>query len=486
MKKILILIIVTGLAYFFACQPDQPAAPQLNVTLQELALNKIVMVGNSLTAGYQSSGMMEDFQLNSYPYQLFQQVASLTGATEFEQPLVSEPGIGLPAGENIILTPLYLDSEGNLTSDTLTVSPLLLLKNALLSRPYDNLGVPGADLNDLLNTVGGIPTNPWFDMILRNPNFGNTTQLEQVAMLQPTMVLLWAGSNDVLGAALDGGDLDQITSQADFQSRMQQILTQLRNDLGAKPIIMANIPYVTDIPYINTVDHIFVGQGNTPVLFNNNLQVISFPGIPGDGYLPLLTVESNVEHITLEGLLAYQQGLGVPDSAYMVDNLGLQPPQASQLQSGMILAGLIPTGLPLEETMTLTSTESSTIKDAVDGFNTTINALAATFQVPVVDANAALTELNENGIDGASGRFVLVAPTNTAFSLDGVHANNAGNAIVANEFIKVINAILQLDTPIPEVDVSTKLGQYVPGLAKATLGKSIMNVKKIFSKKEVF
>jgi hypothetical protein len=216
MKKILILIILTGITLFFACEPDQPAAPQLNLTLNQLALSKIVMVGNSFTAGFQSAGMLEEFQINSYPYLLAQQVGLLTGQMEFEQPLVEEPGIGTPAG----MTPMYLDSEGNIAQDTIPnffppVYPRLL--NLELTRPYDNLGVPGADLNDLLNTTESA-TNPWFTMILRNPNMGNTTQLQQVAMLFPTMVLLWAGSNDVLGAALDGGDLDQITSQDDFQN----------------------------------------------------------------------------------------------------------------------------------------------------------------------------------------------------------------------------------------------------------------------------
>jgi lysophospholipase L1-like esterase len=478
MKKILILIILTGITLFFACEPDQPAAPQLNLTLNQLALSKIVMVGNSFTAGFQSAGMLEEFQINSYPYLLAQQVGLLTGQMEFEQPLVEEPGIGTPAG----MTPMYLDSEGNIAQDTIPnffppVYPRLL--NLELTRPYDNLGVPGADLNDLLNTTESA-TNPWFTMILRNPNMGNTTQLQQVAMLFPTMVLLWAGSNDVLGAALDGGDLDQITSQDDFQNLMTQILTQLRTDLGSKPIIMANIPYVTDIPYINTLDPVFLA--GTPMVFDTNLQPIDFGG--GTGlYLPLITNESNVEHITLVGLGAYQQGLGIPDSAYMVDNLGLGQGQAKQLEDGMIAAGLTPTGLALDGTMTLTSSEASTIKTAIDGFNATISALANTFVVPVVNANAALTELNVNGIDGATGKFVMVDPANTAFSLDGVHPNNAGNAIIVNEFLKVINAVLQLDTPIPEVDVSSKLGQYLPTPGKMDLGKSISNVRQIFKRR---
>jgi len=341
MNKIKICMIMASLLFLFACQPDQPAAPVLNTTVAQLAQNKMVAIGNSLTAGFQSSGLTEEFQLNSPPYLVAQQM----GKTEFEQPIIAAPGIGSPAG----MTPMYLE-DGEIKQDVLAdigwPNPLLLLRNALLSRPYDNLGVPGADLNDLLNTTASAE-NPFFGLVLRNPNMGNTTQLEQAVMLQPTMILLWAGSNDVLGAALAGGDLGQITSPADFSSRMQQILTMLRTDLPNRLIIMGNIPHVTDIPYVNILDHVFIGDGDTPVLFDETLQPIDFPGLPGNGYLPLLTTESDVAHITLQGLLAYQNGLGVPDSVYMVDVLGLSQPVASQLQAGLKAAGLAPTGLPL-------------------------------------------------------------------------------------------------------------------------------------------
>ena len=449
----------------------QPAAPQLNVTINELATSKMVAVGNSLTAGFQSSGMLEDFQLNSYPYLVAQQM----GKTEFEQPLIAEPGIGSTPG----MTPLYLDDEGNITQDPLEVNPLLLLKNALLARPYDNLGVPGADLNDILNTVDGSGGNPFFDMILRNPTLGNTTQLEQVVMLQPTLILFWIGNNDVLGAALNGSDTP-ITSQGEFASMMESAIAQLRTDLQNRVIVMANIPYVTDIPYINTLDGVFLG--GIPMVFDDTLQPVDFGN---DTYLPLITDETGVANITLVGLSAYQQGLGIPDSAYMVDNLGIGQGQAAQLEAGMIAAGLIPTGLPLDATMTLTSDESSTIKSAVDGYNTTIGTLAGTYRVPLIDANALLTELNESGLSGATGKFVMVDPEKTAFSLDGVHPNDAGYAIIANAFIGMINTVLQLDPAIPEVDVSDKLGQYLPPMPKMTVSEAIKNVRTIFKQKDI-
>ncbi len=464
MKKIILIVLLFCFTVFYSCTPDQPSAPKLDIQKNDIS---IVAVGNSLTAGFQSSGLMEEFQLNSYPYLIAQQMQN----SKFEQPIIGAPGIGSPSG----MTPMYLDNQGNIVQDALAVNPLLLLKNALLARPYDNLGVPGADLCDLLTTIDGTGGNPFFDIVLRNPNFFNTTQLDQVALLSPTVLLLWAGNNDVLGAALDGGDPSQITSQNNFDSRMTAILDQLENDIPKTTIIMANIPNVTDIPYVNILDGVIVG--GVPMVFDAQLQVIDF----GGGFnLPLITAEENVEHITLVGLLAYQQGLGIPDSTFMVDFLPILPAQASLIQAGLIAGGLTPTGQPLDNTMTLTNGETTAITNAVTGFNQTIATLTQSRQIPLVDANTTLSELNSTGLEGASGKFVLLAPATTAFSLDGVHPNNAGNAIIANKFIEKINEALSLDPPIPSVDVSEKLGQYVPAPPKLRVTKAVNNVKEIF------
>jgi lysophospholipase L1-like esterase len=468
MKKLIICITMTSLLFLFACQPDQPAAPELNTTVAQLAQSKMIAIGNSLTAGFQSSGLTEDFQLNSYPYMVARQM----GKTEFEQPIIGAPGIGSPAGK----TPMYLE-DGEIKQDDLTVDPLLLLKNAYLARPYDNLGIPGAVLNDLLNTASSA-ANPFFTLVLRNPTFGNTTQLEQAVMLQPTMILLWAGDNDMLNAVLDG-DMKEITSQVNFSTQLQEVLTQLRADLPRTMIVIGNIRYATDIPYVNILDHIFIGPGNTPVLFDDTLQPINAPGVPG-GHLPLLTTESDVEHITLKGLLAYQSGLGVPDSTYMVDILSIDPFFAKLLVNAIRAAGVEPSGVPLDGTMTLTATETSALTTAVDGYNQTIAAMAQSFQTPMVDLNALFAQLHTADIDGASGKFVLLAPANTAFSLDGVHPNHAGYALIANVFIETIDAVLQPDPAIPTVDISSKLGQYLPAPGKIQISEAIRGVPAIF------
>ncbi|RME00684.1 MAG: hypothetical protein D6814_03080, partial [Calditrichaeota bacterium] len=371
MKKIALMVLsLAGLLWFISCEVNTPSQPKLNITPNKLVLNKVVAVGNSLTAGFQSAGLVENFQKHSYPYYIAEQMQK---ADEFEEPLIASPGIGSTPGKG----PLTL-KNGNLVAPDVTVDPVTLLENALLPRPYDNLGVPGATLGDVLNTYNAETAehgnNPFFDIVLRNPNFGNTTQLQQAILLNPTLIILWIGNNDVLGAALDGGNLSIITPQSDFKAKFTKLLTELRQKTHAA-IVMANIPYVTDIPFVNTLDRVFATSPSIgitdpmPMVFDENLQPVDFSLFGGSGlFFPLLTEEKNVTHLTLSALAAYQNGIGVPDSAALV-SFGLSPAIARGVIQGMIAGGLNPTGIPMPGNLTLTAKEEQTIKDAVDGFN---------------------------------------------------------------------------------------------------------------------
>lgn len=497
MKKIVTFLIIAALLAFIGCEVKQPEAPQLkNVTQSQLALSKIVYVGNSLTAGFQSAGLVKDFQLHSYPYLIAQQMGK---AGDFEQPLVDDPGIGSTPGK----TPLYLDpATGTPVADDLTVNPMTLLLNVRLGRPYDNLGVPGATLNDVLNTTSG----GLFDIVLRNPDFGNnTTQLQQAISLWPSLVVLWIGNNDVLGAALNGGDASLITPSADFQTNYGAVLTELAKIRdGNVGILIANIPNVTDIPYVNLLDGLIYKtipalgiNVPVPVVFDATFQPILFDTTLGL-YLPLLADEgilaggSPIEHVLLPFLSEYQaNGLGVPDSAtidFVLRNppLNLPPPIAAgyahQLDSAMVANGLNPSGNPIPGNLTITQAEETMLVNAVGGFNQIISGIASAQGIPMVDANQLLSDLNTSGVDGYSGKFIFFDPANTAFSLDGVHPNHGGYAIVANAFIEKINTVLGLQ--IPMVNTAQFKGQYL-GKPVAKISVEAANlVKPLFVKEK--
>jgi lysophospholipase L1-like esterase len=472
-KKISLYLLISGLAILTACSSEEATQP----TVRPL-LSKMVAVGNSLTAGVQSAGLVEDFQLNSYPYLIAKQSGN---AGDFQQPLIGSPGVGeIDSISGTVYGPLKYQNGQIVQGDSIPggIDGIpALLTNAYLARPYDNLGLPGADLDDILNATGG----GVYDAILRNPYFGNTTVLEQVKMLDPTLILLWAGNNDVLAAALNGGDPEKITSISDFQTGFTSIIDKL-SEINNVTIILADIPNVSDIPYINFLDGLVfkefslndIGAIQLPVVFDPDFQPVDFDTSAAELFLPLLTEESlsssgsPVVHLLLPFLSEYfTTGVGVPDSAAVVallvaQGMSLQEAalRAKLIQQTLQAEGLAPSGIPIPGTFTITAAEENAIIAAVNGFNAAIEGLAASHvpSIPVVNTNILLNQLNSTGIEGYSGKFVLSDPANTAFSLDGVHPNNGGYAIIANAFIDVINQ--SLEEEIPRLNTADYKGQY--------------------------
>ncbi|MCB0269907.1 MAG: SGNH/GDSL hydrolase family protein [Calditrichia bacterium] len=505
MNKYRTLLMLVVLVAFSACELKDPTQPEITTVKEDqLALTKLVFIGNSLTAGFQSGGLVEEFQTNSFPALIARQLGQ---SDVFELPLISDPGVGSTPG----FGPMKFENGSIVSGDPIPNFPAgvpLLLQNATLARPYDNLGIPGANLNEALNATSASAAggNPFFDIVLRNPNFANMTQVEQAKILNPTLVVAWLGNNDVLGAALAGGDLSQITDIADFQADYTTLVTELGEIRGGNVgIILVNIPNVTDIPYVNMLDAIIqqvptaAGLMNLPVVFALDPTAGFVPvdfdtSAAGTLYLPLLTDESvftgsPVNHLTLPFLSEYQSsGLGVPDSAAihaMLSSLGVPGPiaavQAQQAVGAMVAAGLTPSGISVPGSMTITAAEETALMQAVAEFNQVISGIAGSAGIPVVDAKAKLTELNQNGIDGFSGRFVLLDPQNTAFSLDGVHPNSAGYAIIANEIITLMNS-LSADISIPLVNTDSFRGQYTSVQLPKISQEAAKQAKAIFVK----
>jgi len=192
-----------------------------------------------------------------------------------------------------------------------------------------------------------------------------------------------------------------------------------------------------------------------PVVFDEDFKPIDFGGF----FIPLLTEESDVVHLLLQPTLGvYQEeGIGIPDEAALID-LGFSISDAQDLVSEMQAMGLNPTGVPLIGGLTLNKPENDAIQSAIDEYNVTIANLASEFDILVADSNTLFATLNSQGIDGFSGRFVLQDPDNTAFSLDGIHPNNAGYALITNLEIGVINDSYGLN--IPFLDTEQFHGQY--------------------------
>jgi lysophospholipase L1-like esterase len=126
--------------------------------------------------------------------------------------------------------------------------------------------------------------------------------------------------------------------------------------------------------------------------------------------------------------------------------------------------GTFPYGLtpytPIDNQYVLDEKEGALTSDYVNSYNTTIKSIAAAKGLAVFDAytflnNIKLHGLVVNGVNLNSGYI-----SGGIFSLDGVHLTPRGYAIVANEFIKAINA--KYGSTIPPVNISDYNGVKFP------------------------
>jgi len=465
---------------------------------------RVVALGDSMTNGIQDAGLLRDFQLNSYPYLIAKQMGI---EISFQQPYVESPGIGVLPYK----VPLKLqDGQIVQTLWPKTPTPTEMfdwifpkLSNVSYPLPYNNLGVNGARLFDMRKTTTGTTDgNYFFDIVLRNstpsplPNFNGKTAVQEALMLQPDIILLWIGNNDILGAALVGcginGKIDgqdfpytttktPITPYGDFTDEYRRLLSDLKSGSSAH-IVMATIPKY--LPFALALDDIYKPTlvGNRLCLFNpQTFAPIDFdPDPDAELYIPLFLEETTATHLLLTGAIAYLEGKGIYDAAAL-DTMGYNSTQAALVISTLEAAGITPSFAMLTGDFTITPDEETTVIDVITKYNVILTSLSTEFDVPLVDIVGSWwgdASTTNPAFGGYSGAHPIQDQDTTTFSLDGVHPNNLGHALSANAFIKVLNQEWSLG--IPELNPESFKGQYT--------GKSILpgSIKAIERVKEMY
>lgn len=463
MKKILktIALIAGVVLILSACDEyNKLTAPTLDTGSANLS--RFVTIGNSLTAGYLSGSLFESAQKYSYG----KLIADMLGSS-FEQPLVSDPGTGGRL-EIETLEPFSLSTNPN------TGNPL----NLNYPAPYNNLGVPGAFVYDILNATNssnnftavfaGTP-NPMFDLILRNSALNIGTQFQQAAALNPTFVTLWIGNNDVLGFATSGGTRPADPTDVPTFTALYGATGGAIASLGAQ-VVVGNIPDVSTIPFFTTVGPQMSLAGVPGIVYQQHNEMgIGTGQIDGNGLL------TGVVLITLTGS-SYAGLIGQPTGKFYKD-FGFPglPPGIDTTQA----FGVTPQN-PWPNALILDPGEIATATATVDAYNGVISNVATANGFGLVDFNTIFKGIRANDFTGGTIvngiTFKTIFVTGGLFSLDGVHPTSQGQGIIANEFIKVINA--KFNANIPMVDVST-----IPGSLNLTAKISFdENGYAIFSK----
>jgi phospholipase/lecithinase/hemolysin len=440
MKKILILVaIFTGLVLFLsACDEyNEISAPVINTGTADFS--RFVSIGNSLTMAEQSASVFA----SSQKYSFGKMIANVVGTT-YEQATFSDPGTG---GRLEVQSVDFATGSVEIVVNPNQGSPT----NLNYPAPYNNLGIKGAFLTDVLNATDattcytaqfGSP-NPLFDAVLR----GLGTQM-QLAMAQtPTFVTLWIGNNDILAFATRGG-LFPITDPGDFAADYATILNNLQT-VGAQ-VVVGNIPDVKNIPYFKTVGP-GVGEAIQDLMNINPLvqglvyQTTALPGIaiatPDD------LINFNV-FITLTGLPATDFIGDVTGAYYSTNGIPVPPNVDTSFPFGLAPQNPWPNNLILDPT------EIGIVDQIVPAYNAIIEGGANARGFAVADMNELLSRVGAPGGIVVNGiRFTSDFLLGNTYSLDGVHPTSQGYGLVANEFIATINE--RYNASIPAIDVST-------------------------------
>lgn len=520
MKKIIIsTLAISGLLLTVGCKTDfDTDVSDIQVTSGSADFSKFVSLGNSLTSGYRDNALYTDGQNESFPSMIAQQMMRAGGGA-FKQPLMSDnlggiPSIGL--GNKLILSVV----NGSLAPVAASGTGTTTLANIFAAGPYQNMGVPGAKsfhlgVNGYGSGISGVQAgtaNPYF---VRFASGVNASVIDDAANQKPTFFSLWIGNNDVLSYATNGGTnsltsggVTTYTAAVDQTGNINPA-TYKSNDItdpgvvaasisyyvdkltanGAKGVI-ANIPNVTTIPFFTRVPYNPLTQaaiGANVSALNSGLygplkQALTAFGagsrlelLSTTGNNPLLIVDVSLQNLSAQLTAALTPSLGAATAAAFGQIYG-QARQATAEDYVLLTASSVigttvagaPASInvngvsfPMANQFVLTKAEAAKVITATNAYNASIASIAASKGLALVNAKSKLAELaTQSGILYDGVRYTATFVTGGTFSLDGVHLTGRGYGLIANEFLKQINA--KYGSTLPMVNVNNYSGVKFP------------------------
>lgn len=505
MKKFLSFAGFLGLL-FISCSDDDTIPEEMTMTPDPVVytsgsadFSNYVALGNSLTAGFSDAALFRAGQVASFPNMLAQNFA-LAGGGDFNIPFMADDlGGATLGGQQILGNRLILSfTSGSPAPVPVSGQGTTEISN-VLSGSFNNMGVPGAKSYHLLapgyGNLAGVPVgaaNPYFARFASSPN---TTILADAAAQNATFFSLWIGNNDVLGYVTAGGagvdqtgNLDPSTyGGSDISDPMVVAgaidgVIQTMKANGANGVI-ANLPDVTSIPFLNTVPHnpipldaataglvngAYAAYNQALLAFSTNQNPLGTPLIsPEEAARRTITFEAGATNAAviidedLTDLTAISPALISMRQATADDLLTL----TSSSFIGTLANPADPTSIngvavPLGDQWVLTPEEQATANTALVAYNQIIASLAAQYDLAFVDANTLLVELGTNGFTLADGSVVTSDfGTGGGFSLDGVHPSPRGYAILATAFTEAINT--KFGSNLPAVNPLGFTGLYI-------------------------
>jgi hypothetical protein len=363
-----------------------------------------VAIGNSITAGFQSNGITDSTQRQSF-------ARLLAGQMGTQYHYASIAGRGCPP-------PIANGLTGALLGTGSTSTTCDLRASSSVTDILNNVAVPGAISLD--PTASTTPASN----VLTTLILGGKTQVQKALDARPTFATIWIGNNDVLRAGTTGylvptsipslgiNSPGIVSTPAQFQVSYDAMMKQLLDSAPALKGVLIGVVQVTGVPLLSsgaliaaspTIQAGITAAAGRPVTIN--------PNCTGSG-----------------SLVNVPQLLGVIRA-------GTHPATIACAK------GSDPTDPHVGDAFVLDPTELNTLQTTITAYNTYISGKATASGFAFYDPNVLLAAQRANGAIPPFPNFGSATATyGTLISLDGVHPSAAGHRLIANDLITAINA----------------------------------------------
>jgi hypothetical protein len=393
-----------------------PTAPTPNNAI----FSSYVAIGNSITAGVQSTGINDSTQRLSYA-----RLLAVSMNTTYKYPSLAMPGC---------TAPLANTQTGALVTTGIPTGATAIacygrIVAADTNEILNNVAVPSARVLDP-TSVFTVASNTLTQLFLKGK-----TQVQQALRAKPTFASIWIGNNDVLIAALSGILVPYstvspgiVSTQAQFQTSYDAMMSQL---LAGAPGLKGILIGVAKAQYL-------------PLLSSGGL-IASSAAIKAGINQAAGTAVTVMPNCTGSASFVNVPSLIVAIKKYVANNADPagHPPVIS-----CDPATSAPYPAPVGNIFVLDASEQTTLNNAIDGYNNYISAKANTLGFAYYDPNVLFAAKRATGEIPPFPNFASATATfGTLISLDGVHPTGAAQLLLANGMITQIN--LKYGTSLP-------------------------------------
>jgi len=387
-------------AAFLACNADNAV---LGPTPIDPLFTSYVALGNSITAGYQSGGINDSTQAQSYAVLLAKQMH-----TRFAFPALNKPGCPPPVNNLLTQTRVTLAGQPASTSTT-----CLLRASAGIGATLNNVAVPGIASADPI-AVGGTAANA--NNALVELILGGKTMVAKALDASPTFATVWVGNNDILGPATSGL-ITTATPAATFTTNYNAMMTALMAGAPNLKGVLIGVVQVSQVPLLFQA-----GALTNPTVAAAAAQVAGRPVV-----LDPTTCAGN----NAGALVAFPYLVAIRSRPAAA-------PGTVFCQKTTVNGGATDPG----DNGILDLTEQASVTALINAYNASIKAKADALGFAYYDPNTTLAALKADPtkIPPFPNLASTTAPFGPYFSLDGVHPSALAHTTIANDIITAINA----------------------------------------------